>query len=250
MLRKIKITTKQKGQGIVEYALLLAFVVSVALFMNDSLSSTVKGVFDDVADYLAYKTYNEYFVGWHNLSNDELATIDNNKRIKADQEAMQSLVHNLIGMSKEDALKELKKIVPNINANSLKPDANGNSQVFSIMDYYDHYDANKPYITLGHDRQMQAVNYLTSGQATTYAQWASDNTIQNNRTIAVDRFFYSNNMSGESSQKTITAQLHYDSNGKVDGVNVTAHQGNQNGAVIDGMNVTVTGTGWRGYTTN
>jgi len=71
-----------------------------------------------------------------------------------------------------------------------------------------------------------------------------------NRTIAVDRFFYSNNMSGESSQKTITAQLHYDSNGKVDGVNVTAHQGNQNGAVIDGMNVTVTGTGWRGYTTN
>jgi len=170
VLRKIKITRKQKGQGIVEYALLLAFVVSVALFMNDSLSSTVKGVFDDVADYLAYKTYNEYFVGWHNLSNDELAAIDNNKRIKADQEAMQSLVHNLIGMSKEDALKELKKIVPNINANSLNPDADGNSQVFAIMDYYDHYDANKPYITLGHDRQMQAVNYLTSGQATTYAQ--------------------------------------------------------------------------------
>lgn len=247
---RIKIISKQKAQGIVEYALLLAFVVSVTLFMNDSLSNTVKGVFDDVADYLSYRTYNEYYEKWHNLSNAELAAIDNNKRIKADQEAMQSLVHKLIGMSKDEAFNELKKLVPNINANSLNPDANGNSQTFAIMDYYDHYDANTPYITLGHDRQMQAVNYLTSGQATTYAQWASDNTIQNNRTIAVDRFFYSNNMSGESSQKTITAQLHYDSNGKVDGVNVVAHQGNQNGAAIDGMSVTVTGTGWRGYSTN
>ena len=255
MLRKIKFITKQKAQGIVEYAIILAFVVSVALFLNDSLSSTVKGIYYDVADYLAYRTYGEYYGDWHKLSNAELAAIDNGKRLKADQEAMQSLVNNLIGLSLDEAFNEIKKFIPNINKNDLKPDANNdnNSKVFAVMDYYDHFDKDNPnqrYITLGHDRQMQAVNYLTGGQATTYAQYAADNTVQNNRTVAVDRFFYSNDMSGESSQKTITAQLHYDSSGKVDSVNIAAHQGNKDGAVIDGMNITVKGTGWRSYSVN
>ena len=252
MLEITRTIAKRKGQGIVEYALILAFVVSVIVFFSDSLSNTVKGVYYDVADYLAFRTYNEYYGDWHNLSNDELAAIDNGKRLKADQEAMQSLVKNLIGLSLDDAFNEIKKFVPNINKNDLKPDPNNdnNSKVFAIMDYYDHFDKDNPdqrYITLGHDRQMQAVDYLTGGQATTYAQGASDNTVQNNRTVAVDRFFYSNDMSGESSQKTITAQLHYDSSGKVDSVNIAAHQGKKDDKVINNMNITVTGAGWRGY---
>ena len=41
---------KQKGQGIVEYALLLAFVVGIAMMLNGAnLGGAVKGVFDDVA---------------------------------------------------------------------------------------------------------------------------------------------------------------------------------------------------------
>lgn len=250
MLAIMRTIPKKKGQGIVEFAILLAFIVAVAVMLSsDSLSGTVKGIYDDVADYLTYRTYNEYYGEWHNLSNAELQAIDNRQRLKADQEAMQSFVNKLIGMSWDEAFNELKTFVPNINKNDLKPDPNNDnsSKVFAVMDYYDHYDAASPYITLGHDRQIQAVNYLTGGQATTYAQWAADNTIQNNRTIATDRFFFSDDMSGESSQKTITAQLHYDSNGKVDSVNIAAHQGNKDGALINNMNITVTGTGWRGY---
>ena len=249
----IKITNylKQKGQGIVEYALILAFVVGVALMLNSTtLGNAEKSVFDYVVDYLTYRTYYSYYGDWHKLSNGELKAIDNKIRVKADQEALQALGENLLGLSKEDALEELTKLVPNINSDTLNKDVNGNSQVFAIMDYYDHYDLNDPnkrYITLGHDRQLQAVDYLTGGQATTYKQWAADNTVKNDRTIAVDRFFYSDGMAGQSSQRTITAQLHYDSNNKVDSVNIVAHQGNQNGAVVDGMNVTVTGKGWRGY---
>ena len=44
----------RKGQGIVEYALLLAFIVGIAMMLNGSnLGGAVKGVFDDVAMLLA-----------------------------------------------------------------------------------------------------------------------------------------------------------------------------------------------------
>ena len=45
---------KQKGQGIVEYAMLLAFIVGIAMMLNGSnLGGAVKGVFDDVAEVIA-----------------------------------------------------------------------------------------------------------------------------------------------------------------------------------------------------
>lgn len=49
---------KRKGQGIVEYALLLAFVVGIAMMLNGAnLGSAIKGVFDDVANVLAGSEY-------------------------------------------------------------------------------------------------------------------------------------------------------------------------------------------------
>ena len=42
----------QKDQGIVEYALILAFVVAIAVFItsgNNNLSDAIKGVFTDTA---------------------------------------------------------------------------------------------------------------------------------------------------------------------------------------------------------
>lgn len=45
----------QKAQGIVEYALILAFVVGIAIFItsgNDSLSGAIKGVFTDTAEQI------------------------------------------------------------------------------------------------------------------------------------------------------------------------------------------------------
>jgi len=51
---KISNYLKQKGQGIVEYALLLAFVVGIAMMLNGTnLGGAVKGVFDDVAMVLS-----------------------------------------------------------------------------------------------------------------------------------------------------------------------------------------------------
>ena len=49
----------EKGQGIVEYALLLAFVVAiagVALSTDDGLGKAIKGVFDNTANTLSGNT--------------------------------------------------------------------------------------------------------------------------------------------------------------------------------------------------
>ena len=49
MLRELRNVVKQKGQGIIEYALLLSFVVGIAMLLNGSnIGGAVKGVFDDV----------------------------------------------------------------------------------------------------------------------------------------------------------------------------------------------------------
>ena len=44
----------QKAQGIVEYALLLAFIVAIAIYLtsNDSLSDAIKGIFDKTEEQL------------------------------------------------------------------------------------------------------------------------------------------------------------------------------------------------------
>lgn len=53
MLRKLRNAVEQKGQGIIEYALLLSFVVGIAMLLNGSnIGGAVIGVFDDVASYL------------------------------------------------------------------------------------------------------------------------------------------------------------------------------------------------------
>ena len=49
----------QKAQGIVEYALILAFVVAIAIFItsgNGNLKDAIQGVFSDTASQVKVKT--------------------------------------------------------------------------------------------------------------------------------------------------------------------------------------------------
>lgn len=49
----------QKAQGIVEYALILAFVVAIAIFIttgDGSLKNAIKGVFSDTASQVKVQT--------------------------------------------------------------------------------------------------------------------------------------------------------------------------------------------------
>lgn len=59
MLERIKTTIKPKGQGIIEYALILAFVVGIGMVLmsGGGIKDSVKGVFDDVANVFAGSKY-------------------------------------------------------------------------------------------------------------------------------------------------------------------------------------------------
>ena len=86
---------KQKGQGIIEYALLLAFVVGIAMMLNGTnLGNAVKGVFDDVAAVLGGGKENKYAEGlskWSSIKYSELSGVPNSERIAADLQAWQIL---------------------------------------------------------------------------------------------------------------------------------------------------------------
>lgn len=251
----------KKGQGIVEYAVLLAFVVALAMFLNaGGLKGSVIAVFEDVEDFLSYRTYEEYYRDLRKSSNSDLASIPNKKRIKADQEALQSLVQNLIGLEAGEALAELQKLVPGVDLAQVSPDGNYKSQEIEIMRYWDHFndpaavaDPSKSYITFGNDSQVDAANYLTGNQTQTYKMNEQKPAGLPKKTVSTDRYFYSDNMISNSEKRTITAQLHY-TDGKVDSVNVVArcgnNQDNSKNTVADGLNITVTGSGRKGYTVN
>ena len=70
------INAKQKGQGIVEYALLLAFIVGLAMMLNSAnLSGEVKDTFDKVAALLggeAKSAYASALEKWGKIPRSEL----------------------------------------------------------------------------------------------------------------------------------------------------------------------------------
>ena len=95
----IKNVLHKKGQGIVEYALLLAFVVGIAMMLNNtSLGGAVKDTFDDVATALGFvRDYASAVKNWGNMSNEELSKIEEEKRLTIDQEGLGNLAGFFIG---------------------------------------------------------------------------------------------------------------------------------------------------------
>ena len=104
MLIKVRTIVKNKGQGIVEYALLLAFVVGIAMMLNGSnIGSAVQGLFNNVAAVFGdVKDYASALKHWGNMSEEELSKIENKKRLSIDQEALDNLAGYFIGLTKAD----------------------------------------------------------------------------------------------------------------------------------------------------
>lgn len=105
MLEKIRTLIKQKAQGIVEYALLLAFVVGIAMMLNGAnLDGAVKETFDKVAVALGMKRgYASALEKWGKIPRSELLSDETkDERIKADQEALANIGEFFLGMKKDD----------------------------------------------------------------------------------------------------------------------------------------------------
>ena len=95
MLEKIRTIIKQKGQGIVEYALLLAFVVGIGMMLNGSnIGGAVRDVFDGVSGVLTGEEKPVAAIDWGKMDPDtDFSDANQAERYAADQKALVNLAN-------------------------------------------------------------------------------------------------------------------------------------------------------------
>lgn len=263
MLNRIRRTIREKGQGLTEYVLILAFIAGVAFMMfggNGSLKDTLVNTFAKTVYILEglfdERDYAGYFTDWRKLKDADLATINNSERIRADHKLMYELAKAFIGKKSDEAqtlfgwytnLNQSTQPYDNILATA-GPTGDGEySDQLVLLATWDHYNDKKDgYTTLG--RQNQGNNamkdYLTNNEADIYENGSKTH----------DRVFFSEAMTGDNIGRRVTAVLHYgtDSSGNkvVESVIVNAQKAekgngnNKNYQDIPGYSLTVTGSGY------
>ena len=230
----------KKGQGIVEYALLLAFIVGLAVMLQGvGLAGAVKDTFDSVASLLGgeKKGYAWALENLSGLSKDEIRKkASEEERIKMDQEALANLGKAFIGMKKTDVNKILKN--PNDStgltgkgfwlANYHDPDADNAEAFTTDFNYND--DAQTKYNSQ-FERQFADVTPFLNGTninadkplITDIANGVQVDTSTNSRSFFSE--YMIDNSSGDNTDRSIRLNLHYDSDGVVDGARVRVNVG-------------------------
>lgn len=265
MLEKIRATKKkQKGQGIVEYALLLAFIVGIAMVLNGvGIKDSVADVFDSVASLLSGgNKYAQYFKDWHGYKSYKQLQQDvkDEDRIKADQSALTKIAAAFLGKEPGEVLTQMQNFsnewlkgnspgwVKN-NFTKYGPQdgsiTDGWSGVLVPLSYKDMSLDNNGYIWLESNNNVNTIQYLADGNAEAYMRGAGDKVTVTNangvssevdvsltndkgKSISTDRIFYSDDMikqgNNPATNRTVTMQLHY-KDGKVDEVRIAARKG-------------------------
>lgn len=257
MFNKNRITIKQKGQGIIEYAVLLAFIVGLAVMLNGAnLSGAVKDTFDSVASLLhGEKVYADYFNDWHKFSSQQLIDLNNKEeRLEADRKAL-ALIAGAFLSRDADGVLELMKSFSNTYADNydgtpqwLKDNLEGNhlagvnsdgwSDVLVPLSYKTKNLDDNGFIWLEAGNNVNTVNTMTGNKAEVYEKNTQGNITTNSgtvladsksKTVSTDRFFYSDDMINQGNKKandrTIALKVHYDSTGHVDKVQIKAQKG-------------------------
>lgn len=129
----------QKGQGITEYAVILAIVVGLGLLLVHGVWGTsLRGLLNSVGEALSGETttsYNEALSGYGTLSNNDLMQISNEERIAIDQSAIRNLSSRFLGLTKA----ELKNVLndQNLKDSNFAYRADGPlNQGVLLFDYY------------------------------------------------------------------------------------------------------------------
>ena len=103
--------SNKKGQGIVEYSVLLSFIVILAMTLQTfDVKGSIMGVFDDVVVVLGGEPGNSHAGSsnnWNRMSKSDLMKISNDDRIAADQESLANVGTHFLGMTKAQVKAEL-----------------------------------------------------------------------------------------------------------------------------------------------
>ena len=257
MLERFKVTLKEKGQGLIEYALILAFVAGIAMMLfsgNGNLKDTLISTFSETARILAgicndkAKNYADYFRSWRDLSLADLAAQDSNERLLADQMALDIIAKAFIGKDFEE-VKDLMRTYTrgenliNIEKFDPKDGLNGYSESTLVpLSFELVQEADGSYYTW---LQTEENRNLVSQVLASDAQIIGRDDTALKRTRVEDGIFYSDAMisSDGNPLRTVNLRLHY-TDGKVDSVDIAARQGKWNGTSIDNLNLNVTNSGY------
>lgn len=282
--KKAKRMLNEKGQDIVEFALLCAFCVGIALVIRDSgFSGAIKESYNAGKPELLtaaighkyathdnnsnnqqqseYKTYLDYFNIWHDKNSTDLGALSNDERKKADQLALQLIAAEYIGKTPAQILDQMNYF-SNDNFNNYKNNLNEGKNGYSAgvlvpLSYSANtLDNENGHIWFEKDNNYNTVKTMTNGEAEVYRKddannpWSSQ-AGHDKRTISLDRLFYSDDMLGDG-QKTVGLRLHY-TGGVVDEVIICARKEGWNSKgefVGEDLCINVTGPGPDGYTVN
>lgn len=249
MMNQIRKMIREKGQGLTEYVLIIAFIAGVAIAMfgsGGSLKDTLVNTFTETQKILAglFDGDNKYvtaFKKWSNLSKSDLENEDAAARLAADQAALDNIAKILYGKTQE----ELKNLTgQNMYANGGKNffgTTNGqndgpkgdeygdNKYSVLLMNYQDKDTQNASGIDIGYKNET----YLNTGwlqgtdgdsNATSNKDWKDTSTST--------RYFYSDGMINNDYGSQVRAQFHIGSDGTVDSVRVFAVQDRNSSAGV------------------
>ena len=241
---------KQKGQGIVEYALLLAFIVGIAMMLNGAnLGGAVKGVFDDVAQVLGGKSENIYAAAlekWGSISWDKLTNEKQSARIAADLEGLANIANHFNSLDKNfeelagnnqdnnSYLGERWSSRTDLGNNPNKPleEVEG-----SVVFYYWGTEDNPT--ALSKTRSLSATDWMQGNYNTPYEHYHTGS-----GDLRSERYFFSNEMNANTgaNEKEVRVAFTKDSSGNITGTRVWVTQKN-------GGRSAVTATDENGVTT-
>ena len=230
MLIKIRNMLKQKGQGIIEYALILAFVVGIGMMLKGAnLGDAVNGVFDNVALVLGGGKENKYAEGlskWSSIKYSELSGVPNSERIAADLAGLANIAShfNSLGLSFDELAGTYNQSDGYLHHRyPSNLDAEGSDASGSVILNY-----------TGTDREDKEFSRTYYKGATDWMQGNNaDYVVQgyNNHTWQSERYFFSNEMS-DNGEKTVRVSFTKDSSGNITGTRVWVNAGGNRSTAI------------------
>ena len=262
----LKQRINNKGQGIVEFALLCAFCAAIGIFAHDVDFS---GAFNESLDKskpvlyaaeIGQRQRNNYMEYYHAMRYQTAATIksemDNPERIEADQKALVKIAETYLGKT-ENQVMNLMDFYSNSDKVGVTPefiealkcdgtDGTGFSHGVLVPLSYKNNSLNdngdsadnrtQGWIHFEKNNNQNTATYLTNNEARVYDKYDADNPNylkdHNRNTICTDRLFYSNDML-DNTDGRVTVRLHY-TDGKVDFVDIALRVGKGSSWLSDG----------------
>ena len=235
MLNKWKKARNEKGQGLTEYVLILAFVGALAfmMFSGDGFLGTMKNIVTNTRETFATifdgeNKYLGYFKRWHDKkSKDIKKEADISERILADKEALAIIARKFIGLDEEGVGALIGSITGSSDGtdkfnNMLNYQQKSDSEYSGIMvplSYQrNNLDSENGYIWLNQNTNIGTVK-MFAPDAKIYDRDDPNNPSNNgvagtnkHETALADRIFYSDDMLSDATNpnyRMVTLEVHY-----------------------------------------